>query len=134
VARSANQTDLIIAGPRGERVVLAERFGTGPGKTVLEPGEFLAALRLPRPAPRTADAHLRLIPRTEMDIAVAGAGVSITLDASGACTAARVAIGAVAPTALLVPEAAGALVGSALDEHALARAGGAAKAAARPDR
>jgi len=127
-----NQADCIIAGPKGERVVPAERFCTGPGKTVLEPGEFLVALRLPRPAPRTADAYLRLIPRTEMDIAVAGAGVSITLDASGVCTAARVAIGAVAPTALLVPEAAKALIGSTLDDAALAKAATAASAAAKP--
>ena len=59
---------------------------------------------IPRPAPRTADAYLRLIPRTEMDIAVAGAAVSVTLDAGGVCTAARVAIAAVAPTPLLVPD------------------------------
>lgn len=127
-----NQARCVIAGPAGERIVPVERFCTGPGSTVLDAGEFLVALLIPRPAPRTADAYLRLIPRTEMDIAVAGAGVSVTLDAAGVCTAARVAIGAVAPTALLVPEAASALVGSKLDEAALARAGQAASAAARP--
>jgi carbon-monoxide dehydrogenase medium subunit len=99
---------------------------------VLGAGEFLVAVLLPRPQPKTADAYLRLIPRTEMDIAVAGAGVSVTLDASGRCTAARVAIGAVAPTALLVPEAAQALVGSTLGEEALARAAEAASGAAKP--
>lgn len=127
-----NQAECVIAGPKGERVVDVERFCTGPGKTVLDPGEFLVALRLPRPAPRTADAYLRLIPRTEMDIAVAGAAVSLTLDAGGTCTAARVAIGAVAPTALLVPDAAKALVGSRLDDDALSKAAAAASAAARP--
>jgi CO/xanthine dehydrogenase FAD-binding subunit len=127
-----NRAICVIAGPKGERVVPVENFCTAPGRTVLEPGEFLVALRIPRPALRTADAYLRLIPRTEMDIAVAGAGVSVTLDASGRCTAARVAIGAVAPTALVVPDAARALVGSSLDEAALARAAEAASAAARP--
>jgi carbon-monoxide dehydrogenase medium subunit len=127
-----NQAQCVIAGPKGERMVAAEAFCTGPGKTVLDRGEFLVAIRLPRPAPRTADAYLRLIPRTEMDIAVAGAGVSLTLDAQGVCTAARVAIGAVAPTALLVPDAAKALVGSKVDAEALARAAEAASAAARP--
>lgn len=67
-----------------------------------------------------------------MDIAVAGAGVSITLDDSGTCTAARVSIGAVAPTALLVPEAAAALVGSKLDDAALQAAADAASAASNP--
>jgi CO/xanthine dehydrogenase FAD-binding subunit len=127
-----NQAECLIAGPRGERVVPVEKFCTGPGKTVLESGEILVAVRLPRPAPRTADAYLRLIPRTEMDIAVAGAAVSVTLDASGTCTAARVAIGAVAPTALLVVDAARALIGSNLNDDALRKAAEAASAAAKP--
>ena len=127
-----NQAQCVIAGPRGERIVAAEQFCTAPGKTMLERGELLAAIRVPRPAPRTADAYLRLIPRTEMDIAVVGAGVSVTLDASGVCTAARVAVAAVAPTALLVPDAARALIGTRLDEAALELAAEASSAAARP--
>jgi aerobic carbon-monoxide dehydrogenase medium subunit len=122
----------LIAGPDGEREVDVEDFVTGPGQTVLGPGEVLVALLLPRPAPRTADAYLRLIPRTEMDIAAAGAGVSVTLDEDGACTAARVAVGAVAPRAVVVADAAEALVGTMLDDAALVRAGEAASAAARP--
>jgi CO/xanthine dehydrogenase FAD-binding subunit len=127
-----NRARAVIVGPEGERIVNAEDFVTGPGKTVLGRGDVLVALLLPRPAPRTSDAYLRLIPRTEMDIAVAGAAVSVTLDEKGVCTAARVAIGAVAPTALLVPGAAQAIIGSRLDEDALARAAAAASAAARP--
>jgi aerobic carbon-monoxide dehydrogenase medium subunit len=127
-----NQARCVIAGPNGERTVPIEQFCTAPGTTVLRRGELLVALLVPRPAPRTSDAYLRLIPRTEMDIAVAGAGVAITLDDAGVCTAARVAIGAVAPTALLVADAAQALIGSALDAAALDRAARAASAAARP--
>jgi carbon-monoxide dehydrogenase medium subunit len=89
-------------------------------------------LKFKRPGPRTADAYLRFIPRTEMDIAVAGCGVSVTLDQNGTCTAARVAIGAVAPTVLLVPAAADALMGSKLDDDALAAAGAACTAASSP--
>jgi len=127
-----NRAECVIAGADGERNVAAEHFCTAPGKTILEHGELLVAIRVPRPVARTADAYLRLIPRTEMDIAVAGAAVSVTLGADGVCTAARVAIAAVAPTALLVPEAAQALVGSRLDDRALARAAEASSAAARP--
>jgi CO/xanthine dehydrogenase FAD-binding subunit len=127
-----NRARCIIAGPRGERTVPVEQFCTAPGRTLLERGELLVALQLPRPGPRTADAYLRLIPRSEMDIAIAGAAVSLTLDAAGACTAARVAIAAVGPTALLVNEAAEALIGSRLDAAALDRAALAASAAARP--
>lgn len=127
-----NRATAIVAGPAGERTVPVEEFCSGPGKTTLERGELLVAIRVPRPAPHTSDAYLRLIPRTEMDIAVVGAAVSITLDSSGTCTAARVAIGAVAPTARLVPDAARALVGTTLDQAALRKAADAASAAARP--
>ena len=127
-----NRATCIIAGPKGERMVPADVFVVGPGKTVLERGELLVAIRVPRPAPRTADAYLRLIPRSEMDIAVAGAAVSVTLDAHGTCIAARVAVGAVAPTAVLVAAAEKALVGSKLDEAALNTAAQAASGAAKP--
>jgi carbon-monoxide dehydrogenase medium subunit len=122
----------VVATPAGERVVPVEAFTSGPGRTALQPGEMLLAVRLLLPAPRTGDAYLRLIPRSEMDIAVASAAVSVTLDAAGTCTAARVAIGAVAPTAQLVQAAGDALVGTSLDADALGRAAAAASAAARP--
>jgi carbon-monoxide dehydrogenase medium subunit len=127
-----NRARAIVAGPDGERIVNVEDFVIGPGLTALAPGEVLVALLIPRPAARTSDAYLRLVPRSEMDIAVAGAAVSITLDERGVCTGARVAIGAVAPRALLVPEAAEALIGSRVDDQALERAAEAASAAARP--
>ncbi len=101
----ANRAICVIQGPSGTRLVPVEAFVTGVGKNCLEQGELLAALTLARPEPGTADAYLRFIPRTEMDIAVAGAAVSLTLDSRGVCRNARIAIGAVAPTAILVPSA-----------------------------
>lgn len=127
-----NRAVALIAGPSGERTLPVEEFCLAPGRNALAPGELLVALRLPRPAPRTADAYLRLIPRTEMDIAVASAAVSVTIGADGRCADARVAIGAVAATPLVVPSAADALIGSSLDVAALVRAGDAAGQAARP--
>jgi carbon-monoxide dehydrogenase medium subunit len=128
----ANAALCNISGPSGERQVAVEAFNTGPGQNCLDRGEILTSLFIPAPEARSADAYLRFIPRTEMDIAVVGAGVALTLDENGNCSAARVAIGAVAPTALLVPEAAAALIGSQLDDAALAAAAEAASAAARP--
>ena len=128
----ANEARCIVAGPNGRREVAIDAFCTGPGKNVLGAGELLVALFLPRPASRTSDAYLRLIPRTEMDIAVVGAGVRITLAADGTCTAARVALGAVGPTAFVVPEAGAALVGRKIDDASLAAAAAAASAATRP--
>ncbi len=121
-----------IANANGGRQLPVEDFVTGVGTNALEPGEFLLGVKIPRPADNSRDAYLRFIPRTEMDIAVAGCGVSVTVDDDGTCTAARVAIGAVAPTALLVPAAADALIGSKLDEAALQAAGEACTAASSP--
>ncbi len=121
-----------IAGPSGKRTLPVEEFVIAPGKSALGAGEILVGFRVPRPPPRSADAYLRFIPRTEMDIAVVGAGVCVTLDEHGCCSAARVALGAVAPTPLLVRAAADALVGSALDDAALARLASAATAACQP--
>jgi CO/xanthine dehydrogenase FAD-binding subunit len=123
----------IIAGPKGNREVPVEKFCTGPGKNVLDSGEFLLSLRLPPPKPRSGAAYLRFIPRNEMDIAVAGAGVAVTLDdKKSECTAARIALAAVAPTPLLVAEASAALVGTELGEAAVAKAASLAQAAAKP--
>ncbi len=114
------------------REVPVEAVPKSPGRTNLAPEELVLAIRLPARAARAGDAYLRLIPRTEMDIAVVGCGVSLELDAQGQVSAARVGLGAVAPTALLVPAAAEALVGSKLDSAALERFEAAVRAACRP--
>lgn len=122
----------VVVGPDGRREVPVEAIPTGPGRTSLAPGEFILEFRLPARPPRASDAYLRLIPRTEMDIAVAGAAVNLELAPDGGVTAAHVAIGAVAPTALLVEDAGAALVGSKLDDAALDRMEAAVRAACRP--
>jgi carbon-monoxide dehydrogenase medium subunit len=121
-----------VAGPSGEREVPVERIVTGPGRTSLANGEFVLGFRLPKPPARSGDAYLRLIPRTEMDIAVVGVGVALALDQAGVCTQARVALGAVAPTQLLVADAAAALIGTRVDAKALAALAVAASAACKP--
>ncbi len=121
-----------VAGPDGMRRIPVEDVCTGPGQLSLGDGEFVVAFELAGPAPGSADAYLRFIPRTEMDIAVVGAGVSLSLDGSGKCTAARVALGAVAPTVLLVEEAGEALIGTRCDDAALETMAAAARAACRP--
>ena len=122
----------VVASPGGSKEVPTEDFVTGVGTNILQADEFLVGFKIPRPKGRTSDAYLRFIPRTEMDIAVCGAGVALTLDASGTCTAAKVAIGAVAVTALPVPDAAAALIGTKVDDDALANAAAASSALARP--
>ena len=127
-----NDAIAVIAGSDGERRVPVADVVTGPGQTSLAHDEIVVCFELARPAARTSDAYLRLIPRTEMDIAVVGAGVRITLDGDGAVSAATVALGAVAPTVVRVPAAEAALVGSRLDDDALAAAADAASDACNP--
>ena len=122
----------LIAGPAGEREIKVEALATGPGRTGLAAGEFVIELRIPARPAGGGDAYLRLIPRTEMDIAVVGVGAALAIDRDGTCSAARIAIGAVAPTALLVEDAGAALVGTRFDDAALARMGDAMRAACRP--
>ena len=121
-----------IAGPGGVRRLPVEEVCTGPGQLSLDDGEFVVAFEFPERPPHSADAYLRFIPRTEMDIAVVGAGVSLSFDDSGRCAAARVALGAVAPTVILVEEAGRALVGTECDDAALQNMAAAASAACRP--
>jgi carbon-monoxide dehydrogenase medium subunit len=120
-----------LQGPGGRRELPVEQVPASPGRTNLKPGEILVSFTLPPRPPGSSDAYLRMIPRTEMDIAVVGVGVSLTLK-GGVCTAARVGLGAVAPTVLLVEPAANALIGSRLEDAALEKAAGACSAACRP--
>ncbi len=128
VAAGAN---VMIQGPQGCREMPVADVPAGPGRTNLKPGEILVSFTLPPRPPGSGDAYLRMIPRTEMDIAVVGCGVSLSLE-NGVCVAARVALGAVAPTVLLVEPAAQALIGSKLDDAAIRAAAAACSAACRP--
>ena len=121
-----------LVGPNGKRDLPVEDVMLGPRKLALQKGEIVASFLLPPRPPRSSDAYLRVIPRTEMDIAVVGAGVSVTVDSAGAVTAARVSLGAVAARVLLVAEAAQAIIGSRLDKPAQDRLEAAARAACRP--
>src|SRR5881396_3594043 len=121
-----------LAGPAGARDLPVEDVMLGPRKLALRRGEIVVSFWLPPRPPRSSDAYLRFIPRTEMDIAVVGAGVSLTLDSGETISAARVSLGAVAPKVLLVPEAAQAIVGTRLDVAAQQRLEAAARAACRP--
>jgi len=122
----------VVAGPAGQREMAVENIVLAPGHTALASAEFIVAFRLPSRPARAADAYLRMTPRTEMDIAVVGCGVSLALAADGTIASARVALGAVAPTPLLVAEAATVLVGHRLDAATLAALDAAARAACRP--
>ena len=120
-----------IAGPNGAREVAVEDFCTGPGQNVLQPGELLVSLHFPPPVPNSGANYIRFIPRNEMDIAVAGAGVSVVLE-DGVFKSARIALASVAPTPLFVKEAGEALAGQPVNEQTIQKAAEIAGDAARP--
>jgi carbon-monoxide dehydrogenase medium subunit len=128
-----NASAVIIAANGMRDMVPVEKFCTAPGRTILGQGELLLHLHVPVPAPNSGSAYLRFIPRNEMDIAVVGVGVALALNASRtSCVSARIALGAVGPTPLLVPEAGAALAGSALAGSDIERAAALAQGAAKP--
>ena len=120
-----------VVGPDGEREIAVEDVPAGPFATNLAKGEVVASINLPPRGENGGDAYLRFIPRTEMDIAVVGAAVNLRLDGD-TITEARVSLGAVAPTVLLVEDAAKAIIGTTLDDDALAALDAAAQAACNP--
>ncbi len=131
-AMVAANAKAVIVGPKGRRKVAVELVTIGVGKTSLKKGEIIEAIELPKRKPRSGDAYLRFIPRTEMDIAVVSAAVNLELDGKGVITKARVALGAVAPTVILVAAAAKALIGTKLDADAKVKLEAACSAACTP--
>jgi CO/xanthine dehydrogenase FAD-binding subunit len=131
-AMIAARATCVVVGAKGRRRVPVESIAIGPGRTSLARNEFILEFHLPKRPPRSADAYLRFIPRTEMDIAVVGAAVNLTVDSAGVCSDARVVLGAVAPTAVVVADAASALMGSKCDDKALVALDAAARAACKP--
>jgi CO/xanthine dehydrogenase FAD-binding subunit len=124
-----------IAGPSGERAVGLSNptdFWTGPGRTVLATGEVVTHFTLPAPGARSGSHYQRHTPRKVMDIAAVGTAVYLELDASGVCTTARIALGAVAPTIVRAPKAEAALIGKRVDEASAAAAGAVAATEATP--
>ena len=121
-----------IAGPDGRRSIPVEEVTVGPGKTSLKKGEFVVSFNLPARPAKGGDAYLRLIPRTEMDIAVVGCGAALTLDDSGTVTSAKISLGAVAATVLVVEDAAKAIIGTKLESEALSALDAACQAACSP--
>lgn len=122
-----------VHGPDGERLIPVEEFCVAPGKTVLADDELLVSIQMPAPTPGFGAAYLRFIPRNEMDIAVVGVGAAVQLDASGTrFKAARIALGAVAPHPLFVPEASAVLVGQEVTIDTIEEAAAIAQSAARP--
>jgi carbon-monoxide dehydrogenase medium subunit len=120
-----------VSGPNGNRQIALEDFCTGVRQNAMESDEILVSLHFPAPVDNSGANYLRFIPRNEMDIAVAGAGVSVVLD-NGDIKEARIALASVATTPLFVKEAGEAIIGKPANEDTVKIASGIARDAARP--
>jgi carbon-monoxide dehydrogenase medium subunit len=122
-----------ITNASGTREVAVEDFCTGPSRTVLEAGDLLVSIEVPKPAANTGAAYTRFIPRNEMDIAVAGVAVFVQLDSSGKnFESARIALASVGPTPILASAAGDSLAGKPVNDETIAAAAALAKDAATP--
>lgn len=122
-----------ISGPNGSRQVPVEDFCTGPGQNVLQPGEILVSINLPAPQAHSGANYLRFIPRNEMDIAVAGVGSLVVLDASGQnFVSGKIALASVAPTPVLAKDAGDSLAGKPVSDATIDEAAQKAMADAKP--
>ncbi len=134
---------LVLKSSRGERIVDHNDFVTGPGRTIIEPDEILTEiifdlLTPPFSSPPTtqrgrySSSYIKLANRKSLEISVVGAACSVVFGDDGKVTTARVALGAVAPKPLLIPEAGEALIGKKLTTSTAQSAGKIAESIAKP--
>jgi len=123
---------VIIASTRGERAVHLEQFFLEPGRTILQPGELLKEIIVPKPRAASGSFYIYHTPRTRIGIAVASVAASVTLDAADAITDARVALGAVAPVPLRATQAESLLLGRTLTDALLRDVGATAARESQP--
>lgn len=122
-----------VLGPNGTREVPVEEFCVAPGKTCLADDELLVSVFIPAPTANSGAHYLRFIPRNEMDIAIAGAGVSVVLDAAKQnFVSARIALASVGPTPIFAREAGALLAGKPVNEDNIQLAADSAQAVAKP--
>ena len=128
----ALNASLTILGPSGERKVTVEDFFTGPKQTVLKANEIVTTITIPKPEAGASGCYLKLMRRHAMDLALVGVAACLKLDANKVCTEARIALGAVAPTPIRVPEVEAQLVKKELGEAVVAEAAKIAGTQCRP--
>lgn len=116
-------TELLLVGAQGERWVQLEEFFTGPGRTVLQPGEFIRTLRLPIPEPGFRSFFHKVGKRNALTIAIASLGVLLRLEGT-LLKDVRMAVGSVAPTPKRLRSIETELTGRTLDEATVAAARG----------
>jgi len=119
----ALEASISIFGELGVRSVPLDEVILGPGRTSLAPTDIITHVRFVRPVPTSRSIFVRLGSRQGMAVSIASAAVMIAYDSKGMVNDVRVAIGAVAPTAIRCPRTEALLVGRRLSREAIDEAG-----------
>jgi len=114
-----------------DRMVPVEEMLLGPGKTILQPGEIVTELIIPKMRAHAGCSYYKLSPRKSLDLAVVGVAVMIRTNSSK-CVEARVVLGAVAPTAMRAKRAESILAGAGLSQTLIEEAAQAAADECKP--
>lgn len=117
----ADQASIEIFGSNGLRTISLDAFFTGPGRTVLKPGEIAVGISVPPPKPKSGRAYIKHGRRKAMELATVGVAVSLESDGAS-CSDVRVALGAVGPTVLRAHKAEEILKNSGLDPQFITEA------------
>jgi len=113
-----------IVGPKGERTMALEDLFIGPGQTLLEPGEILLEIIVPKLLPHTGAAYAKHTRRAAMELPLLGVAVMVSLeDDMKTCMEARIGLGVLAPTPIRARNAEEILKGKLVDDALLRESG-----------
>ncbi|MBI2860438.1 MAG: xanthine dehydrogenase family protein subunit M [Chloroflexi bacterium] len=121
----------VIVSAKGEREVPVEDFFTGPGKTILSPGELVAGIRVPPLPPHSGGVYLKHTVRKALDLAIIGVGAVAVMDGD-IFKDVRIALGTAAPKPIRARNAEAALRGRKMDDNIIEQAASAAVAESSP--
>jgi carbon-monoxide dehydrogenase medium subunit len=127
----ALDAELLARGPKGERVIPANRFYKALYETALAPDEILIEVRVPVPPAKSGGAYRKLKRKTG-DYAAAAVAVQLQLGGNGAVQRAGIALTNAGPTPIEAVKAMEFAKGKTLDEKTIAETAKLAAAAASP--
>jgi aerobic carbon-monoxide dehydrogenase medium subunit len=120
----AYNAHIVAVGPGGARTIAIDDFFTGLFENSLQEGEILTEIRIPRPAPKSGGAYVKL-ERKVGDYAISAAAVQLTLSGD-TCTAARIGLTNVSPVPMRAVNAERAIIGQQMTDAVIEAAGEAA--------
>jgi len=121
----ALDAELTAIGSKGQRTIKATDMFVSLMTTALKSDEIITSIRFPIPAKGSGTSYQKF-PHPASRYAITGVAAVVRLNANGTCAAAAIGVTGAGSRAVRASAAEAGLVGSALDEAALRKAGSAA--------